>query len=336
MSSLIDLFGRLNCAASADATSFPSARLTQGHDHHVGKDEAGKPLILIGVRRLPGEPIAVSYVLENIRVDHELQCRIVDSKGNARVDLFSVIRCLSTDVGLQTFFLCTMETLLNFLPPTPTLSELAKAVDTLIVLFQALSRPASGPVIGLWGELFLIAESTDAGVALASWHDDAHETCDFSSGSERLEVKCSGDRTRRHHFSLEQCHPPPESTQLIVSLFVESAAGGVSLGELWDTVRDRVGGDPVLTLKLDRVCIEALGSSWQEARARRYDQQRASASLLLFDCQAIPRVEQPVPPGVTEVHFRSDLGLAIPVEVGDYLGKQGLFDTVLGRLRMAS
>lgn len=334
MSAIIDLFSRIvrPTLAAGPENSFPSAPIPQGHDRHIGKDEAGRPLILLGMRRLAGEPVPISYVLENLRVDHDLQCRIVDATGSARVDRFSVIRCLSTDEALQGFFLRTMDALLNALPTTPTLPELATAVETLIALFQAIGRPPTGPIVGLWGELLLIAEAPQPRIALAAWHTDQHETCDFSSGAERLEIKCSGDRTRRHHFSLEQCYAPSETTQLIASLFVEPASGGVSLGELWDRIRDIVSDDPEMALKLDRVCMETLGSAWQEARIRRYDQQRSLESLLLFDSSAIPRIDLPVPTGVSEVHFRSDLSVAIPVEIRDFLRGSGLFGAVLGRL----
>ena len=330
MSTLIDLFTHIapEGGVSGEA-AIPSTPLPKGHDRHIGKDRQGRPLILVSVQRIAGEAIPISYVLENLRVDHDLRCRIVDATGRDRVASFSIIKCLSDDESLQGFFLRTMDALLTALPDLPALADVAEAVESLISLFQEIRQPSSRPVAGLWGELLLIARSHHLRTALACWHNDVFETCDFSSGIERLEVKCAGDRTRRHHFSLEQCHVPAGSTQLVASLFVEPAAGGLSLGELWDSVREGVSDDPELSLKTDRVCVASLGSSWQEARLRRYDEQRAMDSLMLFDSSTIPRIEIPVQPGVSEVHFRSDLGMASSVDIRDYLGGNALFDAIL-------
>ena len=106
MSAIIELFGQIALpTTTAGGDRIPSLQLPGGHDRHIGKDELGRPLVLIKATRLAGEPVPISYVLENLRIDHELQCRIVDAANISRTDRFSVIRCLSADHDLQLFFL---------------------------------------------------------------------------------------------------------------------------------------------------------------------------------------------------------------------------------------
>jgi hypothetical protein len=302
------------------ATPFPD-----GTDRHVAKSLEGRPIILVCVRRTAGEALPVSYVLENLRIAHDWQCRIKESNGAEREDRFTVVECNSDDLALQSLFLRSMEALLAEIPDTASLTELAQSLDHLVELFQAIQRPPQRSVIGLWGELWLISTCADRRATLRAWHESTMETSDFSQGLQRLEVKCSSDRTRRHYFSLEQAHAPEGATLVIASLFVEQVASGVSLGELWDELRDTACGDASLVLKIDRLCIQALGSSWEEARHKCFDAQRAAQSLIAFDSREIPRIAYPVPPGISDVHFRADLATSAPLTMSELDAAGGLY-----------
>ena len=82
-------------------------------------------------------------------------------------------------------------------------------------------------------------------------------------------MKSSSDRTRSHHFTLYQVHPPIGVQGLVASLFAESSPTGLTLGELWDRTRDLVSADPDLRLKIDEQCIHSLGEHWEEAGVTR-------------------------------------------------------------------
>jgi hypothetical protein len=290
------------------APGFPGA--------HVAKDHLARPAVLVRTDR-PGSGIAPpSISLENLRVEHAIDCRISLATGDSLTGRFSLVHCLSLDDALQEYFLETSQVILRSLPSGVTAAAVSGAVDALASLFAAAQRPLSRPVQGLWAELLIISRAREPRLLLEAWHSDATERFDFSLASQRLEVKCSADRTRRHHFSHEQAHPPAGVSVLIASVLVEQSASGVSLGELWDLVRRLSGDDAEMRLKIEHACLDALGNSWHQARARSYDQHLAAQSLLFFDIADIPKVPPLLTPGVSEVRFRSDLSIATPLSRG--------------------
>jgi hypothetical protein len=98
-------------------------------------------------------------------------------------------------------------------------------------------------------------------------------------------------------------------------MHVEQSAAGRSLGSLWDAARSAVSADAELRLKIDELCLAALGSSWQEARRLAFDEQLALSSLRLYDVRDIPRVPFQLPEGVSDVRFQSDV--AVGTTLGD-------------------
>jgi hypothetical protein len=333
MSGLLDLFDTLHAplTATAEAPHFCATQLEGPGDRHLAKDADGRPVLLFGIQRRAGERVPLNYALENLRVEYDLTCRIAGKQGQPRVVQFTVLRCLSDDRGIREYFLRTMEMLLAALPADASVSDVSAAVERLVALFQAMQQPSTRSTQGLWAELFIIVHAPDSLAMLEAWHSDVGDEADFSQGEERLEVKCSGDRTRRHYFSLEQVSPPADTMQLIASLFVEQAADGTTLGQLWERVRTIAAGSAELLLKIERVCLLALGETWQEARQRAYDAQRAAESLAFYNADEIPKVDGDLPEGVSEVRFRSDLSLVSPIDPLDYRGGRGLFDACLQR-----
>jgi hypothetical protein len=307
MSNLSDLFRSLpkptnevSLAATFAGIAIPKT------EHHVGKDSRGRPAILLRVAPAAVRP--PSIVLQNLRVEHGLHCRISTSDGVLE-DQFSLIHCQSEDGLLQECFFDLADAILRSLPRTPNAAELSEAVEHIAALFLALDRPATRSAQGLWGELFLIANAKRPLIAAESWHTEACERYDFALALDRLEVKTSSDRTRNHHFSFEQVYPVGGLRVVIASLFVEKSAAGIKLGDLWDTARSAVTANPELRLKIDEICLRSLGSAWSEARSFGFDEQLARQSLAFYDVRDVRRVPNSPPAGVTEIRFRSDVSL---------------------------
>jgi hypothetical protein len=133
------------------------------------------------------------------------------------------------------------------------------------------------------------------------------------------------------HFSIEQVYPPKGVSALIASLLVEQSSGGTSLFELWDSIRDYASGDTELVMKVERICVDALGESWSESTKRRYDSELARESLRFYNVNGIPRVTQDQPAGVSEIHFRSSLAHAQPIQTTEYRNKGSLFEAFFGK-----
>jgi hypothetical protein len=132
---------------------------------------------------------------------------------------------------------------------------------------------------------------------------------DFSDGDVRLDVKATGSRNRVHTFSYDQCNPPAGTLAIIASLFIERTANGMTLRSLLTEVEGRVSTQADLVFKLHEVTVGTLGSSLNESLNQRFDRRLADSSLRFFDLRDVPAIRGPLPVGVSDVHFRSDISL---------------------------
>jgi hypothetical protein len=312
MTELVTLFAELAVPLGASsADGLYSGSSVPGTQHHLAKNSRGRPVVLLSAEEFDTRP--ASLQLQNLQVEHGIRCRIAKGSGIPVDSHFTVAQCRTDDALLQRCFLDLFDAILAELPDSPSQREVAQAIDRMAALFLAVERPPRRAAQGLWGELLLIVRATDPQLMAESWHNEASERYDFASMTQRLEVKTSADRTRRHHFSLEQVHPSQGLQCVIASMFLESSPAGVSLGDLWDQVRDALSGQPDLRVHIDEICLSALGSSWQQARALAFDEQLAIRSLAFYDARDIPRLPLELPDGVTEVRFRSDLSQGAPI-----------------------
>ncbi len=332
MSDLLDQFDHLNSLSEQPGTGelFSGIPLSGSQSRHLARDTLGRPAILFRVAPGPHDRRLVSMALENLHVEHKITCRIATGVGQLSTGEYSIIRCVSSERSLHEYFLNTLDGIVRSVPDPVTAPDVGNIVETLIALFHSLRLPSSRSTIGLWGEMFLILRSAQPRLLLEAWHADVAERYDFCCDDQRLEVKASSDRSRRHHFSFEQAYPPNPLTVIVASLYVEQCTQGVSLGDLWDRLRRIAAGNLDLVLKLERVCIEALGDAWHSSLPCAYDWQLAAESLSFYSIDGIPRVPQSQPIGVDDIHFRSDLGLAQPTLPADCRGTGRLLDAMFG------
>ncbi len=299
-------FGIESDSGDVTSTSVYAGIAIAGTAHHIAKDSRGRPVVLIAAE--PTDVRPASIVLENLRIEHGLRCSIAQRRIGVLDGRFSVLHCESDDKVIQRCFLDLCEVILAELDAAPTQRAIADKIDRMVLLFRALEQPPLRSIQGLWGELLLIVHSNDPVAMTGAWHNDACERYDFAAGEERLEVKTSGDRARKHFLSHEQANPPSTVQCVIASLFVEASTGGLSLGSLWDRARTLVATHPEMRTRIDEVSFASLGSHWRQARSMAFDEQQALSSLKFYDVRDIPRIEE-TPLGVSDIRFRSDLSL---------------------------
>lgn len=267
--------------------------------------------------------------LEHLTVQHDVGCLLWHGSKPAEEATFTLIRCRQNDRVLRDYFLGVAEAVLPMLGPHPSQGRVRETVDALAELFRSLMMPARKSVQGLWAELFLIVDATDARALAAAWHGEPEEQYDFSLSQHRIEVKSAAGGERRHYFTLEQLHPPAGTTALIASLFVEGSGGGISIAELMDRARWRVASDPDLQLRIDQLVAASLGQNWRNGLEQRFDWQRAQESLMFFEAHSVPSLTSDVPPGVSDVRFRSELAGVPFVELDRLREAGGLFQAAV-------
>jgi hypothetical protein len=85
------------------------------------------------------------------------------------------------------------------------------------------------------------------------------------------------------------------------------------LRSIFDDVVARIASKHDLVFKLHEVVAATLGESLSDAFSVRFDIRLADSSLRYFRLNDIPAIRGPLPAGVTDVHFRSDLSAASSV-----------------------
>ena len=282
--------------------------------HFFGRDSGGFPCLLLAARNTSAKaPVR----LAGIGVRFAIPCRIALSDGQEATETLTTVICTSQNPVVQGYFVHVCETIVRIVGPQPTLQRVIDAVRRLVDLFQRLSRPSSRSVTGLFGELYAIHVSTSPATAVEAWRSTIDDRFDFSIGEIRLEVKASSTRQRAHSFSLEQCAPPPATLGILISLFVETSGGGLSLLELIERIEQQLDGDVDLILKLQETVAGGLGATAATALSMRFDEDLARSSLQVYELEAIPAIRDGVPGEVSQVRFRSDISRTPVADVAD-------------------
>jgi hypothetical protein len=284
-----------------------AARPIRGYESYlIGKDREGHACLLVATGEQSGR-LASPIRLENLDVQFELRCHLRHNNEPERTGVFTVVRCRSLDQETVRYFLSVCDTILGMVGDKPKQRDVALAVHRLAAIFQKMQKPPTRPVNGLFGELHFIARSGSPPRAMTAWRVDETARFDFAEGNVRIDVKSAAGRLRTHTFSYEQCNPPPGTLAVVASLFVERSPGGIALRALIGEIETSIAAYPDLVLKLHEVVTATLGASLTEALPMTFDAKLADSSLRLFDLREVPGIRGPLPAGVSDVHFRSDL-----------------------------
>lgn len=319
---LDDLFERIVAPTISDTGKPLYAVLPVAgyQSYFLGKDGDSCACLLIGTEGVSKRRFA-PIRLENLEVQFELPCYFQKAHDPKQEGKFTVICCRSQDPETIRYFLSICGTVLQMLGDKPTQSEIASAVHRIAAIFQKTHKPPLRTVNGLFGELYLIFISENPPKTLSAWRVDDRARFDFVDGRVRLDVKTTTGRVRAHTFSYEQCNPPHGVLAVIASLFVERVSSGLTLRALVDGIAELVSPQIDLVLKLHETVASTLGTSLNEAMSLAFDEKIARSSLCFYDIASMPAIRTPLPTGVSDVHFRSDLSHVTAVSIVDLIAQ---------------
>ena len=260
----------------------------------------------------------------HLRIGHGVSCSISEAGVEVGREQFSVLTCVESDDLLKDRFFDATETLLQSLGETPAIGELRRVIAGLIELFRLATQPPRGTIQGLWAELWIITQAREPEILLDAWHAESTDVYDFNNGPERLEIKSTSRRNRKHLFSHRQLKPPAGTRVAIGSVFVESSGGGPKISTLVERIRRRV--DELEALKrLDYVVASTLGADWRSGVEAAFDSELASESLCFYTVETAPSIPSDIPPGVSDIRYVSDLSEAQALTYEEMLGNGELF-----------
>ncbi|GAL56828.1 hypothetical protein EV102420_02_04330 [Pseudescherichia vulneris NBRC 102420] len=300
--SIFDNFLNLPCATSE--TSFTAIPLSTHRKDFLAKGSDGSPIFLL--HDASEAQYIPSMQFRYLNAQFHATCRI-HTDDKVIQDQFALVSCDGTVTDLHEIFVRCFSAAIEELPINSGTRELNTCIQKLVDLFRALSKPNGKDVLGLWAELYVIANSGNIVGAMASWHEDPFDRFDFSWEHGCLEVKASMQSTRIHTFSLEQLMNPKKGNGYVTSLLLQPLTGGLGLIDLANLIEMEVSHSPVLTLKLWKNLANALGSDFSAKLDKRFDISYADRNVIVYAMDDVPRPEKPNDSRVISIRFTVDL-----------------------------
>lgn len=216
-----------------------------GCSNLYGEELPGKPGVWLAVDERSFPSLLFSCQPSDTRSDIELrfigvqfarECEIgVDGGGHAS-GTFSIVRLEENDPDLVRVFLRLLEETfcgVAFTPPTNR--EISEHILELASLFSQLEHSAKD-LIGLWGELQIIAQTDAPAMAAQCWCLGQNAKYDFVCDGFALEVKTTLKPSRVHRFALDQLRPHGKLAVYVASVQAIQAHGGTTASELMDHI----------------------------------------------------------------------------------------------------
>ena len=324
---LIDLFDKL-VLPDGDEKILNALPILDYPNFRIAIDYDGNPVLLLSVINKVKSSAIKNFKLKHLQLQQNVECKISED-GNECFKTFTVITFTNSERNLQEYFLRISETLIRTLEVNPTQQQVIDSLNKFIEVFRSLSNIPTNTVQGLWSELFLIDNSRNPKVLLNYWHNIPEEKFDFNSGEEKIEVKSNSNFERIHTFSSEQLNPPTGCRVLIASIFIRQSSVGKDLGQLIDSIINKIQNDIELTDKLNRVVCATLGNTLEQSAKLKFDYKIAQDSLRFYRCQDISKIEEiNIPDEVSDVKYKSDLTRVSSFDPAKAILKGVLFDAI--------
>lgn len=280
---------------------------------YLGCSESGELALIVETRqsRTPPAPLRLVALSADFGVRSEL--RDGDDTKTVRV---SVLRCSVLERGVGDLFATLCASFVDTLPSDSTEQEFANEINRWSGLFWRLGRRVDTDIVGLAGELAVIASAPHPSVWVQAWHADPGDVLDFvfADAATSVEVKSTRGTTREHVVSLGQVLSEGMGERFFASVFVELNDSARPLGDLVREVSDRL--DDEGRLAFWSVLTDTCGEGLEEVLTRRFEDSKAMTSLRFYDAGDIPVpvVDLPLPQGVSSVSFKSKFDLAEHVD----------------------
>ncbi len=300
--SIFDHFSNLPCATSE--TSFTAIPLSTHRKDFLAKGSDGTPIFLLhdASAALYSPGVQFRYLTAQFHAT----CRVHTGDKDLQ-DQFALVSCDGAETDLHEIFVRCFSAAIEELPSNAGTRELNACIQKLVDLFRALSQPSGKDVLGLWAELYVIANSGNIAGAMTCWHEDPFDRFDFSWEQGCLEVKATMKPARLHTFPLEQLMNPTKGIGYVASLLLQPLSGGLGIIDLANLIEIEISHLPALKLKLWNNLAKALGGDFSEKLDKRFDISYAERNVVVYAMDDVPRPDKPNDPRVIAIRFTVDL-----------------------------
>ena len=286
-------------------------QLILGKYHRLGKNYNGLPSILINTKK-NNESVA-PYKGMSIRLRFNINCKIHEENEKQN---YTILSCISKDEQIIKIFLDICQTTISQLGKEPTPKEISEKTQMLIDLFKEMPNKLSS-IVGLWGELFLIASSRNIPKSLEAWHQHAEDKYDFYDNNEALEVKCTSKTDRKHTFKHDQLVSNLKDHYVASIMISDDPVKGLSVVDLYEDIKKRCKLDN-LNNKLKKIFFKIVGKTpYEELNEYRYNFDYSKKNVMYYKLKDISTLVNE-DDSVTDISYKIDLSRKKNV---DELGK---------------
>jgi hypothetical protein len=283
--------------------------------YSIGRGRDSVVVLLTPPDEQPDPPTTLRALTLHPRV----RCR-VQQQGQAEVEEErGLVSLRLLDQEMLAPFLAVAAAVVRLLGPSPPPGAVSAGMRRLVKIFESSEAPR-GSVLGLFGELLVIASAIAPAALIDAWHARVDDRFDFAAEGSRLEVKTTTKDIREHMFNLRQLKPVLGTDVRFASIMTTETGAGTSIGDLVSRVEQALG-DPQRQIKLHQEVAATLGADWGHYLSHRFDEVQAEQTLVVLDPALVPQVEDP-PPAVTSVSLTVDC-TDVPVD-GTRPGLSGL------------
>jgi len=274
--------------------------LILGKYHRLGKNYKGQPSILINTKK-NNESVA-PYRGMSIRLRFNINCKIHEENEKQN---YTILSCISNDEQIIKIFLDICQTTISQLGKEPTPKEISEKTQMLIDLFKEMPNKLSS-IVGLWGELFLIASSKNITKCLEAWHQHAEDKYDFYDNNEALEVKCTSQTDRKHKFKHDQLVSNLKEHYVASIMISDDPNKGLSVVDLYEDIKKRCKLDN-LNNKLKKIFFKIVGKTpYEELNEYRYSFDYSKKNLMYYKLKDISTLVNK-DDSVTDISYKVDL-----------------------------
>ena len=307
------IFNNLLSKGNSSHSLFLAEKISNSnHNIRLAIDSNKNPVLLIPEESFKETLISGSnYKLNYLEIQFNQLCRINDlSNPNDESEIkFSTIKLTEGNFRMIDYFLRALEGLVIQLNKDFTSASLKKEIEILIELFSKQKAVDFKIVVGLWGELFFINQSSNINQSLEAWHSQENNKFDFSfSDNEYIEIKTTLGDNRLHSFSSRQIENYKDLNVEVISIQTELSSTGKSLKDLWDSINNRIE-NLELKDKLQTLISNTLKSDFQALYDYKFDMGYAESSLKSFDTKDIPSINENLHHSIIKVSLTIDLDL---------------------------
>lgn len=306
MSKLFEIFENLldrnknNPDGIIETASIPGIK-----NHKIGISENIFPTFFIkckgGSNQIKQLSLKIISVNINIRCQLYANGKLIDDANYAQVIL------KSESWEMKKYFIDIISTILPNFNDEEDGNKVKDELDKVVNLFSKLNAGPKKSIQGLWAELLLINMSDSPDYLINAWHISSNDKYDFNDGCDKIEVKSTEKTKRAHNFSIEQLTTTQNSNLIIASFLVYESGIGTTVFDLSNSIKSRIN-DVDTKIKLDSVIAECLGTDFELAFEKYFDNDYGIENLKLYQSNTIPSISiKDIPSCVSEVKFVADL-----------------------------